>query len=204
MIKKTGVLMMIAVSIVIFTSCGNVDNGDVQGEGLERLTTPTRLSVATPEAADLSQVLGPLGMEIGELQGRLPGLSEEEKTELEEKKEQFYELSQEISKHTLLIEDEAAINELFRKIEAAQVLSTVKVSGHDREGLEYYNIAAHYEGEMVNPGVPIEEHNGTLEEGYLYHFSICDDDTLWIWDEEDDHFLEMHFEFRWFQEQMVQ
>lgn len=199
MMRQTYFLLILAVLLLITVSCSNSMNGDAVK--LDHLKTPERLEVESKAVFEKIQQLGPMGMAVGDLQNKAPNLTDEEKAELEDKRESLQENLQEIESAKIKITDKDVIGAIFDKIRETTARYLEDLDDSTWQEPEYFRVFAYYDDDAISLATHGGDNLYTVSDGYILSFFVCEDDMLIFSDgAAEPKALAIPFDFDWFQE----
>lgn len=198
MIRQSYFLLILAVLLFFTASCSNSMNCDAVR--LDHLKTPERLEIESKAVFEKIQQLGPMRMAVGGLQNKTPNLTDEEKAELEDKRESLRENLLEIESAKIKITDEDVIGAIFNKIRETTAGYLEDVNDDSWQESEYFRVFAYYDD-----AISFATHGGnnlyTVSDGYMLSFFVCENDTLIFSDgAAEPKVLIIQFDYDWFQE----
>lgn len=199
MVRQTYFLLILAVLLLLTVSCSDSINGDAVK--LDHLKTPERLEIESKATFEKIQQLGPMGMAVAELQNKAPDFTDEEKAELEDKRESLQEDLQEIESAKIIITDEDVIGAIFDRIREATARYLEDMDDSSWKETEYFRVLAYYDGNAISHATHGGDNLYTVSDGYILSFFICEDDTLIFSDgAAEPKVLTIQFDYDWFQE----
>jgi hypothetical protein len=198
MVRQTYFLLILAVLLPFTVSCSDSINGDAVK--LYHLKTPERLEIESKDTFEKIQQLGPMGMAVADLQNKAPNLADEEKTELEDKKESLRENLLEIESAKIKITDEDVIGAIFDRIREATARYLEDIDDSSWKETEYFRVFAYYDGDAISLATHGGDNLYTVSDGYILSFFVCEDDMLIFSDgAADPKVYTIPFDFDWFQ-----
>lgn len=198
MVRQTYFLLILAVLLPFTVSCSDSINGDAVK--LDHLKTPERLEIESKDTFEKIQQLGPMGMAVADLQNKAPNLADEEKTELEDKKESLRENLLEIESAKIKITDEDVIGAIFDRIREATARYLEDIDDSSWKETEYFRVFAYYDGDAISLATHGGDNLYTVSDGYILSFFVCEDDMLIFSDgAADPKVYTIPFDFDWFQ-----
>jgi hypothetical protein len=198
MVRQTYFLLILAVLLPFTVSCSDSINGDAVK--LYHLKTPERLEIESKDTFEKIQQLGPMGMAVADLQNKAPNLADEEKTELEDKKESLRENLLEIESAKIKITDEDVIGAIFDRIMEATARYLEDIDDSSWKETEYFRVFAYYDGDAISLATHGGDNLYTVSDGYILSFFVCEDDMLIFSDgAADPKVYTIPFDFDWFQ-----
>lgn len=199
MMRQTYFLLILAVLLLITVSCSNSMNGDAVK--LDHLKTPERLEVESKAVFEKIQQLGPMGMAVGDLQNKAPNLTDEEKAELEDKRESLRGNLQEIESVKIIITDKDVIGAIFDKIRETTARYLEDLDDSTWQESEYFRVFAYYDDDAISLATHGGDNLYTVSDGYILSFYVCEDNMLISSDgAAEPKALAIPFDFDWFQE----
>jgi hypothetical protein len=204
MIRRTRFLLILATLLLFTVSCSGGVNGDDDAVKLDSLKTPERLEIESKAVFEKTQRLGPMGMAVAELQNKAPNLTDEEKAELEDKRESLRENLQEIESAKIKITDIDVIGAIFDKIRETAARYTEDVNDDSWQESEYFRVFAYYDGDTISLATHGGENLYTVSDGYILSFYVCEDDTLIFSDGAvEPKVLTIQFDYDWFESKLA-
>ncbi|MGI6697648.1 MAG: hypothetical protein ACOX3Y_03405 [Clostridia bacterium] len=201
MVRQTYFLLILTILLLLTVSCSGSVNGDADTVKLDSLKTPERLEVECKAVSDKIQQLGPMGMTVGELQNKAPGLTDEEKAELENKRKSLQENLQEIESAKIKITDKDVLGAIFDKIREVKASYLEDMDDSTWQEPEFFRVFAYYDGDAISLATHGGDNLYTVSDGYVLSFFVCEDDTLIFSDgAAEPKALIIQFDYDWFQE----
>ena len=199
MVRQTYFLLILAVLLPFTVSCSDSINGDAVK--LDHLKTPERLEIESKDTFEKIQQLGPMGMTVGELQNKVPDLTDEEKAELENKRKSLQENLQEIESAKIKITDKDVLGAIFDKIREVKASYLEDMDDSTWQEPEFFRVFAYYDGDAISLATHGGDNLYTVSDGYVLSFFVCEDDTLIFSDgAAEPKALIIQFDYDWFQE----